>query len=361
MATIPPPTHSTVRRIYELHEQKRDRTPRPYLGASILGEPCARRLWLTFRWCGAEAFPGRMLRLFDTGHAEEVRLLTELRAIGVKVEGEQHAVEFADGHGAGHLDGAGLGFEEAPKTWHVIECKTHNAKSFAEVVKKGVQAAKPKHYAQVQMYMGLTGMTRAAYISVAKDTDEIAMERVEFDKATFDKLLAKAKEVVFAAEPPPRISNDPAWFECKCCPFSAQCHGEARPDVSCRSCAHATPQPGGGWTCEHWQSEIPTEAQRKGCEEHRYIPILLERVAELVSAEGNAVRWRNKLTGKTFDQPGYVSQELHDARDFRVIGDDFVEEIKSVFGADSRVVRGAPVETGNAPKSDLEIFYGEQN
>jgi len=363
MAKLPEPTHSTVRKIYQLHEQKRNDKPRPYLGASILGESCARRLWLGFRWCGAEAFDGRMLRLFGTGDIFEDRVLAELREIGVTVSGEQWEVSACDGHLKGHLDGAGLGFEEAPKTWHLIEAKTHNAKSFADLLKRGVRESKPKHWAQMQLYMGLAGMTRAVYIAENKDTSELHIERVEYDKAECDKLIAKAGTIVFQAEPPVRISNDATWHECRYCPFHAQCHGEAVPVPTCRSCAHSTPIGEGQWHCAHHEATIPQDAQLEGCDEHRFIPALLGRVAELVKVDGNAVRWRNKLTDRTFDQPQYSSREIHDAADFRIMGDDFMQEIKAVFGDDSRVTSGPGPETipemGDAPPSDLDAIYGK--
>ena len=360
MAKIPEPTHTTVRKIYELHEQRRDDKPRPYLGASILGEACERRLWLTFRWAGAETFDGRILRLFKTGDIFETRVLDELAEIGVKVEGGQHEVEACDGHMKGHLDGVGRGFVEAPQTWHLIEAKTHNAKSYADLTKKGVRESKPKHWAQMQVYMGLAGLDRAAYIAENKDTSELYVERVPFDKPEFAKLIDKAQRVIFAAEPPIRISNDAAWYECKFCPFHAQCHGEAIPAPACRSCAHSTPIGNGEWHCENYDAAIPVDAQREGCDEHRFIPVLLERVAELVSADGNAVVWKNLLTGLPFDQPTYSSRDMATARDFRVLGDATMNSFKEVFGNDSRVLPGAPPrEVGDAPKSDLAQFYGD--
>jgi len=346
VAKLPEPTHGTVQRIYALHEDRRDNTPRPYLGASILGEPCARRLWLGFRWCGAEAFNGRMLRLFKTGDIFEGRVLQELREIGVKVEGEQHEVVACDGHMKGHIDAAALGLWEAPKTWHLVEAKTHNTKSFADLQKKGVRESKPKHWAQMMIYMGLTGMTRALYIAENKDTSELYTERVEFDKAEFDKLIAKAGRVIFAAEPPPRISTDAGWYECKFCPFHAQCHGEAVPAPTCRSCAHSTPIGNGEWHCDQYDAPIPLDAQREGCDEHRFIPALLERVAELVKADGNAVVWKNLLTGLPFDQPTYSSRDMATARDFRVIGDATMSSFKEVFGNDCQVLPGDEPEDG---------------
>ena len=360
MARIPESSHSTVRRIYQLHEQRRENEQeRSYLGASELGESCARRLWYRLRWAAVPQFEGRILRLFESGHREEARLVDELRAIGVRVEGQQHEVVFADGHGKGHLDGALLGLEEGPKTWAVFECKTANAKTFKEVTAKGVKAANPRHYAQVQMYMGLTGMTRAAYFVVNKDTDEISHERIEFDKEAFTALVRRAEGIVSAAEPPVRVSDDPAWYGCRFCPFREVCHGVIVPNATCRSCAHSTPVASGAWKCEKFDAEIPEDAQREGCDEHRFIPVLLEHVAELVDVSDERVRWRNKLTGKTFDQPGYTSRELAAAKDFRVIGDDFAEELKAVFGEGTRVTGSRPLDQGECElRSDLEPIYG---
>ncbi len=44
------------------------------------------------------------------------------------------------GHIAGSMDGCGLGFVEAPKTWHVLEFKTSGEKYFKKLVKGGVRS-----------------------------------------------------------------------------------------------------------------------------------------------------------------------------------------------------------------------------
>jgi hypothetical protein len=145
MAAIPQVVPATVRAIYAAYEKRRAETPaRGYLGASVIGHACDRYLWLSFRWAGAEAFDGRMLRLFDQGHRAEARFVDELRMIGAEVhetgpDGQQFAVEACGGHFRGHMDGAALGLPEAPKTWHVLEFKTHNAKSFKALQAEGVR------------------------------------------------------------------------------------------------------------------------------------------------------------------------------------------------------------------------------
>jgi hypothetical protein len=298
MAIVPEPLHSTAAEIYRSYERSAETGNRPHLGASLIGHPCERYLWLTFRWVEDKKFDGRMLRLFRAGHDFEPRIVAELRRIGVEVhdvnpEGKQWEVWDLGGHFGGHMDGAAKGFAEAPKTWALLEFKTHNAKSFAELCKVGVLKAKPQHYAQMQTYMGLTGMERAMYIAENKDTSELYTEWVHFDAVEFARLKARAERVINAAEPPLRISQDPSWYVCKMCDFHSHCHGDAAPQVNCRTCAHSTPfvedGEGGEWVCESKRNTITLETQRTGCGEHRYIPILLERFATFKDVDAGAV------------------------------------------------------------------------
>ncbi len=365
MPVLPDLVSGTVRRIYRLHEARNEReAPRGYLGISSIGVSCARRLWYGFHWCGAPRFDGRMLRLFDSGHREEARVLDELRAIGLEVsdrddDGRQWSVSACGGHLRGHLDGAVRGLEEAPMTWHVFENKSMNERNFAEVKAKGVQVAQPVHFAQLQGYMGLTGMHRAAYFAVNKNTDEIYLERVHFDKVEFDKLLAKAQAIIDAAEPPARVSEDPSWYECKSCPHHALCHGVAAPPQNCRTCAHSTPFANGQWLCERFGEPVGEEIQRVGCEEHRHQPALVASFLELEAVEaGNVVVWRNKLNGAEVRQPDYSSSEIHAAEDKAFLGDDFLKMVKTQFPGARAANHRPPEETGSAPRSDLENLYG---
>ena len=144
MALLPAPPTPTLTAIFAAYEADRDDGFREHLGASLIGKSCERALWYDFRWVTRAQFPGRILRLFETGQLEEARLVRNLRATGATVldldpeSGRQWQVTAHGGHFGGSLDAVAIGLKEAPKTWHVVEFKTHSAKSFRELVNKGV-------------------------------------------------------------------------------------------------------------------------------------------------------------------------------------------------------------------------------
>lgn len=286
MAAIPQNiARPTVDAIYRAYEEHADTENRTHLGASLIGRKCARALFYTFRWCGTSRHRGRLLRLFERGQREEAVFVANLRAAGVKVHdvdprtGEQFRFSDVGGHMGGSMDAAALGLLEAPKTWHVCEFKTHNAKSYAALVKDGVEKAKPEHAAQMQLYMHWSRMTRAFYLAVNKDTDDLYSERLHANSEVANQLIDKAARVITAAEPPARLSERPDWFECRWCEHHAGCHQGAIPLVSCRTCAHATPELDGDgrWTCARFGCDVTTAAQRQGadCPAHVFIPALL--------------------------------------------------------------------------------------
>jgi hypothetical protein len=149
MAPLLPRACPTVEAVLAAYEADAGNGFREHLGASVIGRECDRALWYEFRWATRATHAGRMLRLFETGRLEEDRLIRNLRRIGVTVldldpdTGRQWHVQAHAGHFGGSLDGVGLGIPEAPKTWHVIELKTHNARSFAELRTHGVRRPSP--------------------------------------------------------------------------------------------------------------------------------------------------------------------------------------------------------------------------
>lgn len=340
---LPEPMHSTVPAIFRWHESKRSDPLRAHLGASVIGKECARAVWYSFRWAETAQFDGRMLRLFQSGELSEGRIVSELRAIGVTVwdkEGdEQFRRSLLGGHFSGAVDAIAQGFLEAPKATAVCEFKTHNAKSFAALAKKGVREARPQHFAQCQVLMLMFELERCAYIAVNKDTDEMHFEWLHLDKHEAQRWIDRAEWIITSAEPPPRLSEEADHFVCKFCEFHSICHGAEAPLVNCRTCAHSTPMThgeGGRWDCERGRAEIHN-LPKAGCNEHRYIPILLERFAEAIDAADGNVEYRNKLTGETFCNGELSSAEIRACKDKAMLGQERVDPklkaLREEFGA----------------------------
>ena len=350
-----------VEAIYEQYEKRGSAEPaRTYLGASIIGKECSRALWYDFRWAARESFDGRMYRLFQSGFVEEPRLVADLRSIGAEVydvnpaNGKQFGFSDHGGHMRGHMDGCARNIPGGGLKWHVLEFKTHSAKSFADLKRNGVKKAKPQHYDQMTWYMGQTGMDRALYLAKNKDTDELYSERLEFDLVRYQQIDTKARAVIFGAEPPPKLSQDPSYYVCKFCTHRDVCHGGRVPAVSCRTCVHATPEREGDgrWSCAQVPdtniNSIPIHVQRAGCPTHLPLPFLIT-YADAIDAGEGWIEFKRHDNGQEFvvaaqgvthpypDFPVYSTQEISAAKDHRCIGDTgFIEQLRQQF--DGKIV-----------------------
>lgn len=325
-------------------EADQDNAPgRLHFGASIAGEECSRKLWYGHHWVKAQRHSARLLRLFARGETEEVRFVNFLRRAGVAVwevdpdTNQQWRIEDHAGHFGGSLDGMGKGLPDAPDEPHVLEFKTHNAKSFADLVKRGVYESKPMHYTQMQIYMHKMDVQWALYMAVNKNDDDLYLERVPLDQAHAQRMLDRAGRIITSDRPLERMSDDPSWFKCKWCDFYDLCHGTATPAMNCRTCAHATPTMDGDgrWHCEKHDRHLDKASQRNGCDDHNFIPPLLANWAEPIDADGDGVTYRNKLTGNEFVNGAaqYRSDEIASVESPEMIGDATTDAIKSDFDA----------------------------
>ena len=299
-------TKSTVAAINDYWQRSgSSENKRHYLGGSIIGSHCERKLWYDFRHMTKESFDGRMYRLFDRGHREEATFVRELQGAGVEVQelgpnGKQFALQAVGGHVAGHMDGKGKGLLENPNTWHVLEFKTHSAKSFRELQKKGVLEAKFQHFAQMQLYMKWSKMTHAFYLAVNKDTDELYSECFTYDEDAANALEAKAERIVTSQDPPERPYDSRDFYLCKWCSAQDLCWGSEDttapaipvPSLSCRQCLHATPEMDGDarWSCAKKKTDRSFEEQAAPCDDMLMIPALVEwakPIDALVDDEGH--------------------------------------------------------------------------
>jgi hypothetical protein len=266
-------------------DEERHRT---HMGASLLGGECGRAIWYNFRWATASNFEGRMMRLFNRGHMEEARFIAMLLTIGIKIyqqdeNGKQFRISFADGHAGGSGDGVGVGFPElAPDQPALMEFKTHGEKSFIEVAGvaentpngrtffggKGVRAAKLEHYVQMQLYMHKMGLAVAMYFAVNKNTDDLYIEIIPYDRATAEQFIERGEKLVWMDTAPKRINESPGFFKCRFCDHRPVCHLKQKPDLNCRTCAYSMPTANGAWTCRKHEKVIDKKTQLSGCEDY---------------------------------------------------------------------------------------------
>jgi hypothetical protein len=382
-----PKESKTVQAIYDHYKTQGDKGYMSRtLSVSLLGRPCERYLWYSFRQCVKPSFDGRMYRLFERGDLEEARLTADLQAIGCQIHvidestGKQFKVEAFGGHLKGYMDGCALGIPEAPRTWHVLEYKTHNAKSFAALKKKGLKESKPEHYAQMMIYMHLTKMQRALYLAVNKDTDEIYAERVRYDKPEAEVLMEKARRIIVASEPPDRIGGRPDWYECRWCDAKTICWGTNHPkdilgeipdspalpvpSLSCRQCCHATPLLGrehADWKCEKGFAIPEGEIWTDTCPSHLTLPGLLP-FAEPGDYGGNDIghewiefRNENGTTWRHGSAPGCISSEELTKIPASILGNETVQAAKDLFGA---TITGHEMDIlQRYPESDSRIIW----
>lgn len=310
------------------HESRQGR-PRGHLGGSLLGHPCERWLWLSFRWAVQEQFPGRVLRLFRRGHNEEDLIIRDLRAVGAVVIHTQRKVLFG-GHVAGSIDGVAKNVPDQPPTKeYLLEFKTHARKSFEHLEKHGVEKSKFQHFVQMQAYMHGANFQQAIYIAVCKDDDRMHIEAVEYDKQTAEKYIKRGQDITLMERMPPPISTDPTWYQCKFCPAYDLCHA-AKPTkhANCRTCAHVTPTQKGEWHCGVYDSTIPEDFQHDGCDSHVIHPDLVPWEMK-PRDDGRHVEWvigdRVVLNGPD----GVKSREILANPDF--VGTDLHEQVKAMF------------------------------
>lgn len=258
--------------------------PREHLGASIIAEDCAAKVWFGFRWAKHGQWGGRMLRLFNTGHKEEARFIEWFKAIGFVVsefaeDGNQHRISAASGHFGGSLDSRAMYVGNPAidnELSHILaqllnyelllEFKTHNRKNMDKLKKNGVKVAFYKHYVQMSTYGKFYGYKHGIYAGYCKDNDYIHIEVVELDWSLAADMVRKAEELIVAKRLPQRIAENPTYYECKGCQFNDICHNGAPMQKNCRSCRHADAADNKQWYCSVHNANIPQNIIPFGCD-----------------------------------------------------------------------------------------------
>jgi hypothetical protein len=297
---------------------------RNHMGASGLGEECWRKLWYDFRWTKEEHFDGRMMRLFNVGHSAEPRFVAYLRGIGFEVrehseqlwyseplneykalpwdydtsggvgsflpvtdmfhyeaakarglELKQYRISGANGHYGGSLDGKcrpPAKYEVQDDIIISLSFKTNNTGAgYAKVATEDLRKSKPLHFAQECQYGYKEGIKYCIYMIENKNDSDITFKVLELDWNYGAELEKKATTIINAKEPPPRISDNPAFYKCRYCHQAGICHKGEVPEKNCRSCRNTTPVENAEWFCSAHNSNIPKDFIRKGCD--AWLPI----------------------------------------------------------------------------------------
>lgn len=257
---------------------------RKHLGASIIGNECTRYIWYSYRWVKTDNYindkgenhKGRMQRLFQRGHLEEMRWIKWLRGMGwqvwdVDTNGKQFRIRGIKGHFGGSQDGVGMFPIHLAAIYNLpmlLEFKTYNDKQFKDLVLKGLQLKKPQHYSQMCVYGKGYDFKYGIYFAVNKNDDDIYIEIVELSVLEAERMERRATIVIESITPPAKLAKSIAHFVCKFCVYKEICHLDKPVEINCRSCRNAQAIDNGEWACLLYNCLLTDELIKTGCQSH---------------------------------------------------------------------------------------------
>ncbi|MHA3913866.1 hypothetical protein [Halovulum sp. GXIMD14793] len=215
--------------------EDRQETPRSYLGASLIGEKCPRRIQYNF--IGTEVdegagFSGRTKRIFYRGHQAEDWMAKWMREAGFDLRTEKNGAQFGfddcDGRFKGHIDGVivdGPNDFQYPALW---EHKMLGAKGWGQLSRHGVAKAYPHYATQIAVYQAYMQLAEnpALLVATNSDTMEIECQLVPFNQNLAQSAIDKAAQIISATdhgETLPRAADSSDAFVCRFCPYKGTC------------------------------------------------------------------------------------------------------------------------------------------
>jgi hypothetical protein len=202
---------------------------REYLGASLIGTACARRIQYT--WFCDPQLPMRTKDIFARGHFFEAQMRQHLIDAGFKfADPDKLAFSAADELFRGHADGI---ISDGPQVSALIypalwECKCLNAKGWCAIERNGLVGLYRVYAAQVAVYQAFLNVTNPALFSVVNaDTCERLHFAVPFDAALAQEMSDRALmiiEATKAGELLPRIVDNPDDWRCRMCQWKRRCY-----------------------------------------------------------------------------------------------------------------------------------------
>lgn len=203
---------------------------RDYLGASLIGSDCLRKI--QYSWQSDSKEPARTRRIFERGHLFEDMMVRLLSEAGFRLERgtERCAFTAADGRFRGHADGAIVAGPELPgMKWPALwEMKALGSRGWKNLQRDGLAKAYPAYAAQVAIYQAYMGLDEnpALFTAVNADTCEIIHLAVPYDaelaQATSDRAVMVIQATA-AGELLERVASKPDDWRCKMCSWREKC------------------------------------------------------------------------------------------------------------------------------------------
>jgi hypothetical protein len=204
--------------------------PRPYLGASIVGSECLRKV--QFDWWCKPTHSARLREIFARGHYFEAQSRERLIAAGFKFAPPE-VLGFSAVNGAlrGNADGIMIAGPDLPGACLIYpllwEHKAINARNWKALERDGLEKTFPQYAAQVSLYQAYLDITNPAlFTALNADTCERLHFLVPFnaERAQFwsDRAVTII-EATRAGELLPRGFDDPRDWHCRMCPHAERC------------------------------------------------------------------------------------------------------------------------------------------
>jgi hypothetical protein len=226
------PTNVEVNALVDRMTMTAARAPRPYLGASIVGDPCLRKI--QFDWWCASFLSARTLLKFDRGHAFEALMRTRLEKIGFAFAPSE-TLEFRalDNILQGHADGVVIAKPATPGVYlptpFVWENKCLNSKNFRALARDGLEKAFPRYSIQALLYQHyLTKTNPALFTVVNADTCETLYLLVPYSAERAQAAIKRVESIIEATKKGelfPRAYDDPEDWRCRTCGHRRKCWG----------------------------------------------------------------------------------------------------------------------------------------
>lgn len=237
------PKDPTLEAIKTAMQERQNLEPRRgYLGASLIGEPCARKIWYAINQdklsSDLKPYPFQTLAAFEDGHRTEQLIIDRLRMVkGIDLldrddNGGQFGFSHFGGRMRGHVDGIIEGILQAPKKKHVLEIKCSGDKKFNEFCKireslgekKTLKNWNEQYFVQAQIYMHFMQIDRHYLVCALAGGRDMQSCRTEYEPETAMQYIRRAERILDAKEAPARISNKPDFWQCRFCNYAEVCH-----------------------------------------------------------------------------------------------------------------------------------------